>query len=109
MKRTPLTTAIIWTTYASAFCAKQSGQAEQQKNNCFEFYVGINSGVSISWYDINKEDAKLTAKVNYNEYNSWNATEIHKTKYLPFIEAELSAQYLTNRVFIDASIAGEAV
>ena len=96
MKKLLLTIPVISTTYAT----------QVTPNNCFEFLAGINSGASISHYDIGEKDLTMSTKIANNDINAWNAVSIPKTKCVPFIEAEVAAQYLMNNVFIGASIAG---
>ena len=96
MKKLLLTIPLISATYAT----------QVTQNNCFELLAGLNSGVSISWYDIGKKDLTMSTKIADTDINIWNAASIRKTKCMPFIEAEIAAQYLMNNVFIGASIAG---
>ena len=91
-------TAVLATTQISETNATQ--------NNGFEFLSSINAGGKISWYDIGKKDLTMNVQLAAADVNVWNTTSIRKTKLVPFLEGELSAQYLMNNVIIGISIAG---
>ncbi|MBQ3946632.1 MAG: hypothetical protein II670_13665 [Alphaproteobacteria bacterium] len=91
-------TIVLATTQISETSATQS--------NGFEFLSGINAGGKIGWYDVGKKDLTMNLRIGAVDANAWNATSIRKTKLAPFLEGELSAQYLMNNVIIGISIAG---
>ena len=84
----------------------QISETNATQSNGFEFLAGINSGASISWYDIGKKDLTANMKTENSDLSAWNAVSILKTKLVPFLEAEFATQYLINNVFIGMSIAG---
>lgn len=89
---------------STAFAEKTQ---DNNNANCVEFLAGVNSGVSTSWYDIPKEGVTINGTIPPHEIKIWNATKVRKSKYfMPFIEAELSGQYLIKRCIVGASIAG---
>ncbi len=92
---------LLVTTLVTASCAK-----ECQNGNRFEFLAGLNTGFNIGKYGVNGNDFSVDIKEDDVAYHIWNEKGASKSKFAPFIEAELAAQYLMNNTFIGVSIGG---
>ena len=90
----------------AVFATTQISETNATQINGFEFFAGINSGISLSWYDIGKKGLSLNTQVAAVDANAWNTTSICKNKLVPFLEAEFATQYLMNNLFIGMIIAG---
>ena len=93
---------LLATTLVSATCAKEC----QPKH--FEFLAGLNTGFNIGKYGIRENDYNSYSKKDgeTKTHHIWNSGSTSKSKFAPFIEGEVSVQYLTNNVFIGVNIVG---
>ncbi len=97
---------LLVTTLVTASCAK-----ECQNGNRFEFLAGVNTGFNIGKYGVNGNDFSYDVKSvegDGSTFHIWNEKGASKSKFAPFIEAELATQYLMTNTFIGVSIGGGA-